>query len=73
VLGRAEDYVLRFAFSSASVRTPWLAEQPGHADAVREALLAGEALIRDQPVRAAGVAADGHASTMSWRCTVSAE
>jgi len=68
ILGKAEDDVPHFAFSSACVRTTWAATHPGTADSFASALRAGEAAIREDQVMAATVASEktgmsiGHAA-----------
>ena len=50
VLGRAEDVVPHFAFSSVCVRTDW---SPTSAERFHEALLVGEQCVRRDPAHAA--------------------
>ncbi len=60
VLGRAEDVVPEFAFSSACVRADWAGDGANAdvAEAFRNALLAGESLVRADRDRAAAIIAE---------------
>lgn len=59
VLGRAEDVVPEFAFSSACVRADWGGgEHPDIAEDFRECLLVGESVVRNDRDRAAAVIAE---------------
>lgn len=57
VLGRAEDVVPDFAFSSACVRTSWRCDQADVAVQFHQALLVGEDLVRTDQRRAAAIIA----------------
>jgi ABC-type nitrate/sulfonate/bicarbonate transport system substrate-binding protein len=58
ILGKAEDYVPHFAFSSACVRTTWAAAHPDVAESFASVLRAGEAAIREDEQMAATVASE---------------
>jgi NitT/TauT family transport system substrate-binding protein len=57
ILGRAEDYVPEFAFSSVTVRTGWLSDQPDVAASFKAALVEAEEGMRNEPLLAAQIAA----------------
>ena len=58
VLGRAEDVVPEFAFSSACVRVDWTGDGADVAETFRDALLAGEQIVRTDRERAAAIIAE---------------